>query len=496
MITLDKDGVLTFGFNGINNTNDPSRLDAGDCVDIVNLDVGFDKTLSPRFGIADRGTGITSLFAAANTMHCVKGGKLCSTTDAITTTEITSSPTVQALAEFVQVNDVVVYSDGTYSGVIYQGTAYPFGTTVSLATDQDIADFVEAFFPADPAVGNSNMHIAGFDVETEAGTCLEFFNGAMYYAKDNTIYKTKTFDAAHCDIRFNVIAVFPANVTMIKRVTNGLYVGTTTHTYFLAGDGASFEQRLISNRGVIYGTAATCPGEYVPSLNSKTPIVIWASPLGIFAGAESGNYINMSFNTVALPGGGSGSACVIDRGGQFQYVCSYTTVQNTLINSYTPAFEDAVSVEAAQSWSVNLLTGAHSRYSNFPAQSICKYAGRYYASLSTDSHELTGVTTEDCYAITSSIDFGENNLKIVPDMFIAARHDGEIRVDVYVDEEFVEDECIAIFNDSKGMQQRRVTLPKGLLGFCYKFKISVAPITSTTITQVSMKPVITKRKTK
>jgi hypothetical protein len=185
--------------------------------------------------------------------------------------------------EFCQVNDVVVYSNGTDFGVL--GGSFSQRQTYS----------------------------PEFKVATSGGRCLEFYNGRLYFARGTSLYCTDTFDVEHVDVRFSRVATFQHTITMCKRVEDGLWIGTEKYIYFLAGDDireGGFTQTIVAKAGVVYGTACKTNAEYVPEAQNINNVVIFLSTGGICSGGNGGKYVNHSFNEMSFDVGASGTATI------------------------------------------------------------------------------------------------------------------------------------------------------------------------------------------
>lgn len=522
----EEDKPVVIPFTGINNISDPTTLKLGQCVDIVNCDVDS-GTLVRRSGYTQLKTadtvinnitipgvaitGVTSGWSNGIAAYCVKGEKICSfdgeevtellgttqisinpDTGEITTTNLTT-PDVLTNTEFVQVNNIIVYSDGVVIGTIENNEISVFSSTTTLSTDEDISDHVADSMPVVMGEDVDQDVADAFEFITPAGICLDFYNGQLFYAKDNFVYCTEAYDIEHIDIRSNVVGGFADNITMIKHVDDGLYVGTTKATYFISGTNveSGFEARQIANKGVIYGTAIHIQADYIPALQSKGQAVLWASPLGIFAATAGGQYVNLSLNTVALPGGSAGCAMFIEKYGQYKYVTCYSSVTGAFANRYA---DEITKVE--QTWSVDLATGGHSRYTNYPFTSLFRFDNNYYGT-SNGIFLLGGIDDNssaiDSYAITAAMDFGTRNLKYIHDLYMSARSEGTLSVDLIVDEELTAEDFDFVFCDHTTAHQRRVKLPKGIKGTYWQFKVKNLYGSDFTVKEISMSPIVSQR---
>jgi len=321
----------TFLFGGMNNVADPATIGRPDppprevvydeCADIVNCSIDNLGLLSRRPGstLIDP-TAVTSSWGDGTMAFCVVAGVINSFNGTVLT-PVTNSPTLSGRVEFIKVNDIVVFSDGTTIGCVSAGVAYVFSIPSDTLDMQDLEAWVKTTYPNALPNTERNIEIDAFKQSTLAGRCLAFYNGALYLAIDNFVYCTKTFDVEHMDVRYNVVAGFPAAVTVIAPVEGGLFVGTETETAFLAGNGLStgFEQRRVSPQGVLFGSAVSMRGELVPALQSTGDVVLWASPTGICAGGDGGAFAGISKNRIVMPSGDA-VAVLNENGGLWQYL--------------------------------------------------------------------------------------------------------------------------------------------------------------------------------
>lgn len=315
MAGIQKDwrGQLTgcqYAFSGINNVIDPSNLDleAGEVVDAVNVDFDNTNSVNRRFGYSrvtigdfhsawENDTKTLAYMVSGSYIYEFDG------TDALAIIAVT--PDLRM--EFIQVNDVVVYSNGVDFGLI----GGQFRQTRTYSPE--------------------------FKVATTGGRNLEFYNGRLYFSKENSLYCTDVFDVEHVDVRFNRVATFPHTVTMCKRVEDGLWLGTEKYVYFLRGDDlqeGGFEQIIKAKSGVVYGTARKTNAEYVPLAKTNNTVVLFLTTAGICSGGDGGSYINHSFNKVTFDTSTKGASTIRTTKGISQYVVTFDVDSGYEYNPY------------------------------------------------------------------------------------------------------------------------------------------------------------------
>lgn len=123
-----------FTFAGMNFMVDPADLsiEDGQMVDICNCDVDIKNNVSRRDGYTNilQGANVHSVWSNNTYIYLVYNGILCSaavqmnlTPPQVNLTSIVGVPNMNNPTEFKQVNDVVVFSDGTTMGVLEGLTA-------------------------------------------------------------------------------------------------------------------------------------------------------------------------------------------------------------------------------------------------------------------------------------------------------------------------------------------------------------------------------------
>jgi hypothetical protein len=459
--------ISTFTFGGMDNTSDPASVGAPEergraytrCIDLVNCDVDDDLNVTRREGGEVLAEGeVTSAWGG----YCVVEQTLRRFVDG-ELVNISNSPFLTGPVEFCAVNDIVVFSDNATIGYLKDFIPY---TVNSPAEDNDLLDletWVKLTYPADKEHDESNFEIDAFKLATLAGRCLEFFNGALYLARDNFLYCTRTFNIAHMDIRYNVVAGFKDPITMVRAVSDGLYVGTEGGTYFLAGDGVKgsgtgvkgFTQRKVLPFGVIYGSGVHIPAGKAPRGAGRA--AVWTTTDGIYMGAEGGQVTDLTEGRVNIPASDSAAAVARNIDKFWHYVVCMD--ETTLV--------------------LNLKNAACSRYTNFHFVGFFEQAGTYYGAGADGVVRLTGETDPGSVPVVSSIalpvaDFGSSQLKRCPDVLLHVRTGGDMALDLLVDEDEVATDIpfTAPYQIEGGVRRMRAVMPRGARGASWQFRIT------------------------
>jgi len=478
-----------FAFAGMNYMVDPADMtvESGQCVDICNCDIDSFNNISRRDGYQLVASGtITSAWANSNNIYCVQSSRLYTQING-TLIPISNSPIVLAQVEFKQVNNIVVFSDGLVIGCLDGVTCYTF-TQNALPDVSALDTYVKNKYPSGFTADATNFDTNVFNVSTLPGNCLEYYNGRLYVARGGWVYCTKAYDLENQDIRANVVAGFPDDVTVIARVTDGLYISTAKATYFLKGsgvyekdvEGSGFEQNQVNIAGAIYGTAARFQNELIVDTKSKDTTVLWASTMGVVSASDSGQVAYLSLNQITMPVGSTGTAIVKTKDGIYQYVCCFNVGPDVWINASSAAtINQSLTTDT---WVVNTVTGAHSRYDNYAFNSFFKFGDSYFGSNIRGIYELTGdvdfgndgsqQTYINAFALTPVTDFSDQHEKQTSDALLNARIDGDMNLTITVDEATVYADCTFPFADQTGKSRTRAVVPQGLRGMSWQFKIS------------------------
>lgn len=316
-------------FSGMNNIIDPTNLDleAGKVVDGINVDFDNTNSANTRSGYTRKYTGTFHSGWGNDTKslaYMVKDGwiyEFDGTQAPYALIQVSNNDRM----EFCQVNDVVAYSNGTDFGII-------------------------------GGVDNQRgLYSPDFKRATIGGRCLEFYNGRLYFARNNSLYCTDVFDVEHVDVRFARIATFQHRITMCKRVEDGIWVGTEKYVYFLRGDDireGGFQQDIVAKAGVVYGTACKTNAEYLPEAGNTNNVVIFLTTSGICSGGNGGKYLNHSFNEMSFDVGTSGTATIKTDHGISQYIVCVDMDSGYEYNPYAYDMSFPITTIDYASWAV------------------------------------------------------------------------------------------------------------------------------------------------
>lgn len=155
-------------------------------------------------------------------------------------------------------------------------------------------------------------------------------------------------------------------------------------------------------------------------------------------------------------------------------------VVNYRLPTITIAFNtNLVATTAKQVWVFNTVTTAHSRYLNYNFNSFFILGSNDYGINSNGAiYQITGLTdfvgevgevNIDAEVLFPATDYDEQTLKSCSDAILYGRGNGDIEVQVVLDEQQQRDGYVVHFDNREGKHRKRVKIPKGLKGNLWQF---------------------------
>jgi hypothetical protein len=290
--------TITLKFGGVNNRLDPAVLGRienprdpvlTELVEAVNVDLGDRMEAVVRPGYLRKVSGAPhSGWATADgsRAYCVEAGVLKQFLGTSVTTLLplsTNDPCV-----FEEVNNVIVFTNGTDIGLVDAAGAYLF-TTPS----------------------------GQFKRPMPAGQALAFYGGCLWVARQNVLTRSDPYDIEQADER---LADIPLSgiVTLLAAVDDGLWVGYGGVTAFLKGGDAAYAEIVPYN--AIIGTACRGKAEWFGAEGFAGNVVVWRSSRGVCLGGAGGRFANLSEEQVAMSTGDAGAATLRHFQGRVHYV--------------------------------------------------------------------------------------------------------------------------------------------------------------------------------
>jgi hypothetical protein len=299
-----KGGEVIFkNFRGINNVSNGINLETDELTEAKNVDIDNE-------GRAKRRDGYTRKFVPSGKLHSLwSNDRLCLFIDGTTLKRLNADYTATTIRtgvtnlpmEFLDVNENVYYSSASVNGYID-----------TLFADNQYTD---------PGIN--------FKVKPMPGQHIEYYNGRIYIARNETIWFTDAYAYERIDMRFNAIKM-KDEVTMLKAVDDGLYVSVgdindRSSVIFLSGSTPEdMTSREVANYGAIEGTAVKPKSAFVgDGANGKT--VLWVSRKGVCLGGNGGNFTNLTAARYEVPRNRYGSGLFRIINGVPQYISSLWT---------------------------------------------------------------------------------------------------------------------------------------------------------------------------
>ncbi len=290
-------------FKGINNVANALDLTTEELTEANNIDLTSE-------GKATRRDGYTKKFTPSGTLHSlwsndrialfVDGTTLKRLLTDYTSTTIRSSVSTLPMS-YVDVNEQVYYANASVIGYVdHLGVGQVF---------------------ADPGIK--------YKQAPQPGQHIEYYNGRIYIARNETLWYTDAFAFGRVDLRTNAIP-FKDEITMLRAVDDGLYVSIgdindRSSVIFLKGSTPEeFVTKEIADYGAIEGTDVQAKGQFVGK-GIEGKVVIWSSRKGICLGANGGNFQNLTVNRYKITRNRYGAGLFRLQNGLPQYIASLWT---------------------------------------------------------------------------------------------------------------------------------------------------------------------------
>lgn len=158
-------------------------------------------------------------------------------------------------------------------------------------------------------------------------TCLTYAFGRMWGASGDTVYYSEPYQVSWFKVSSNRFQ-FDSEVTIIAKVSTGLFIGMADKTVFLEGNEPEQMQQMDAGGGSIKGTLDYCNN--VPYLADVlgTPekvfvdVPVWRTVDGIVAGNSGGRLFNLTKDKLKLGIPDRGASLYRQKNGLFQFLTS------------------------------------------------------------------------------------------------------------------------------------------------------------------------------
>ena len=293
------DSIIFSNFEGLRNTVTAERLKPTELERALNIDIDDAGQIHRRRGYTKVSDGaFHSLFTNnSGRMYVVKDGTLGVLYPNYTFESLLPNVGNDPL-DYVQVGGDVYFSSMTASGVIsMENIVSQWGQQV--APGQWLSPVVRPTETLPPTKGK-------FIAAPPMATSLTYWNGRIYLANGNTVWATELYLYNYVDNTRNFLN-FESEVTMLATVTDGLYVGTVDHVWFLSGPFVEMKRIPIMSYGVMPRSSVEVPAELIkPQINQdpQSPIrnaVMFMTKTGLCAGFDGGIIYNLTQAEVIFP---------------------------------------------------------------------------------------------------------------------------------------------------------------------------------------------------
>jgi len=257
----------------------------------VNIDISDSYRPGRRKGYVQKvSTPAHSVFCDGGHCLLVCGPYLCRLASDYSMIPIHTLMFPDAKMRYVQVGDEIYFSNTHDLGIYENGAvkAWAAGETPE------------------------NWQQAGYNFQDPLpARHLEYYNGRLFLAYSNYVIYSQEWAYSWFDRLHNTLP-FRGKVRMIRRTTDGLYVGNDQGVFFCGGAGPDeFMVRQVAQEPPIEHTDVRVRIE--DFLESSGEAAMWTSKAGVCFGGPQGMYINLTEDRVDLPPALKGCAVVKDR---------------------------------------------------------------------------------------------------------------------------------------------------------------------------------------
>lgn len=154
-----------------------------------------------------------------------------------------------------------------------------------------------------------------------AGRIVRQFNGRALIAVGSVLHYSEPFAYELFDLRKHF--TFPAGITLVEPMNDGVYLSTSNETFWLGGDiPEKWELDSKFSYGAIPGTTAYGTADMLFDGKGKGPAILFASTRGLCAGLDGGNIVNLTQDRFTYPITTKGAGILRRYKGTVQYVAA------------------------------------------------------------------------------------------------------------------------------------------------------------------------------
>lgn len=305
------ESVILQQFAGMRNTLTRERLAADDLERGTNIDLDDAGQARRRRGYTLRSAGnFHSPFNSSYGALVVKNGSL-----GFIDPDYTHRPLVtvgQDPLAYVQIEETVYLSSRSVSYKFDSSfVVKPWGALVSEG------QWVSPIVNPTPTLGAVQGKLLG---APPLATTLTYFNGRILLGSDKLLWVTEQYNYNLVD-KVKGYLPFESTINCVGRVTDGIYVGTDTHTWFLSGT-FPYKRILIAEERMYPGSLLEADSDMLPEefrKQAKT-CLMYLSDVGAHLVFEGGGYYNLTQPRMLFPRADSVAALFREQDGVNQYV--------------------------------------------------------------------------------------------------------------------------------------------------------------------------------
>lgn len=335
---------ITLGvFAGIKNTVSPERLAAGELEAAVNVDIDDAGQLRRRRGYALQDAAAYHSAVTLGTRSLVVRDGVLGDIDAGLNFSALTVVGSDHLS-YTAVGDVIYFASRSVSGKIIGTTVHPWGE------EGGAGEWISPVMrPTETLGAISGQTLSRPPLATE----IEYYKGRIYLADGKWLWATELYLYDKLDRTKNFIP-FEHDITMVRAVSDGLFVGTTAQLFFLQGILAKgMERTLVVDSPVVRGSAVWAPTADVHPQAKNAPVPEGNSPVfmtgdGICVGLDGGTVYNLTRGRVGFPSAQSAAALYREDQGANAYVAVADSAGGPSANVRIGDYVDAEIVRASQ----------------------------------------------------------------------------------------------------------------------------------------------------
>lgn len=152
------------------------------------------------------------------------------------------------------------------------------------------------------------------------GQIVGLYKGRSYVASGSYLWYSEPFEYELFRLRDGFINL-GSTVRTFAPVSDGLFVGSETETWFFQGDDpATFKPVHVAPYGTVLGTEREVRNDLVTQDGVQGVAVMWLSQQGICLGTTGGGLQNMTSGRFAIPTATSGASLFKERNGTPQFL--------------------------------------------------------------------------------------------------------------------------------------------------------------------------------